>query len=170
MNTKEPTIRSLKSAFRAHATTVATYLICAGELLEAAAAPPRPVPPTPEVSAVRKAEIDRTIAKRHQAAAHKAVGRSLRAQRAYEASQAQQAYLDRMAPVWAAEQRANTLTAIEASKAQAIGAMADAQQRRAAIDRQRYILESQALGQPQIFTPNGFQPYIYGTAQPITRP
>lgn len=170
MDTKEPTIRTLKAKFRTHATTVATYLICAGELLEAAAAPPRPAPPTQEVSAQRKAEIDRTIAKRHQATAHKSVQRSLRAQRQYEAAQAQQAYIDRMAPVWAAEQRANAQLSIEASKAQALGAMAQSQQQRAAIDRQRYILESQSLGQPQVFTPSGFVPYIYGTAQPLVRP
>jgi len=76
------------------------------------------------------------------------------------AAKAKQASLEKMAPIWQKPKADATFHEIEAQKAQAIQGMA-------AIDQQRLWLESQALGQSQIFTPNGFVPYPYGIAQPI---
>jgi hypothetical protein len=46
--------------------------------------------------------------------------------------------------------------------------MAAAAQQRARVAEARYRLESQALGQSQIFVPGeGFTPYPYSTAQPL---
>jgi hypothetical protein len=73
-----------------------------------------------------------------------------------------------MAPVMARIQADQARLALEAQRTAALSQISAAAAQDAATNQQRVRLQSQALGQPQVFVPGqGFVPYPYGIAPPI---
>jgi hypothetical protein len=144
-----------------------------------AADPPQPAPapapsPNPEAKAVlapaasdllraqRAADLKKQVEKKKEAAQKRRAQRNNRAALDHQVQKEQQAYIERMMPIWQAQQRANAAFSIEAARAQALQAMAAAQQSQAATDRARLRLEQWEAGIPFVPVPGGgMQPYPY---------
>ncbi len=114
------------------------------------APPPKPALTAAQLADQHKAEMTRTSQLRKIAALKKAAGRSAKAQAEYQAAVAQQQYLDKMAPIWAAEARENARVAIAQQSANAMSSMANAAQKRAAIAASELKIEARQAGYPQI--------------------
>jgi hypothetical protein len=151
-------------------------------LVAIAADPPPPARPAPapapspnqEANAVpgpvardilkvqRAADLRKQVEKKKEAAQKKKVQRNNRAALDHQLQKEQQAYVERMMPIWLAQQRADAAFSIEAAKAQALQGMAAAQQANAATDRARLRLEQMEAGIPFVPVPGGWmQPYPY---------
>jgi len=159
-----------------------TLLAMAKLSLVAIAADPPPAPPGPaaapspnkEANAVpgpvardilkaqRAADLKRQVEKKKEAAQRKRAQRNNRAALDNQLQKEQQAFVERMMPIWLAQQRANASFSIEAAKAQALQGMASAQMANAATDRARLRLEQMEAGIPFVPVPGGgMQPYPY---------
>jgi hypothetical protein len=140
-------------------------LILAAVLSQAPPASPAVAPPAgvPQADAFN-AGIRQTVEQRKRTRAAR--------QRARAAQNARQ---QQLAPALAAQQQALQLQAaqlrLQAEQNRALQSMANAEQQRAAIDRDRLRIYSQQAGVPQTFVPGqGMVPYQYGIATPFPYP
>jgi len=144
-----------------------TTLVLALSLVAQAPQPdPVPAPPqaAPAPGARQQAEIRKTIEKRKQGRQRMLLQRQQRRDQDRAEAEAG-AKLDQ---VRAAQARDQYLLIQESQRTQALQGLADAARVQAQSDRARYVLESQALGQPQVFVPGqGFAPYAYSIAAPL---
>jgi hypothetical protein len=120
-----------------------------------------------ELKAQHQADMKKAVEKKKQAQQKKAGQRTAKAKLDYQQQQGQREYEAKMAPIIAQQQARQDKLAIEAQKADALSSMANAAQRGAQTDAQRLRLQSQALGVPQVMTPNGYVPSPYGLPQTV---
>jgi hypothetical protein len=144
-----------------------TTLVLALSLVALAPQPdPVPAPPqageaTPRPGARQQAEIRKTIEKRKGVRQ-----RTLQQRRDRDRAEAEAEA--KLAPVRAAQARDQFLRMQESQRTQALQGLAEAARVQAQAARARSVLESQALGQPQVFVPGqGFVPYPYSVAPPL---
>lgn len=121
----------------------------------------KPALPPAAASVRRQEELRQTAARRKAATARKQARRATRAVLDYQERRAQEAYVARMAPIWAKQQTEAARLALEQQRANALSAVADAAQKEAAIDLGRLRLEQRQAGIPFVPTPGGMQPYPY---------
>jgi hypothetical protein len=153
-------------------------MVVACVLAQAPAAKPAPSPAPAaakpkkgqaELKAEYQANLDKLSASRSQSRAQSRAYQYAKAAAQAKAYQAWTEQQERMAPIYAAQQAKAAELEIEARKASALQGMAAASQRQTEIDAARLRVQSQALGAPQIMTPQGFVPYPYGIARPLPR-
>jgi hypothetical protein len=111
---------------------------------------PKPILTPAQLKDQHQAEMTRTNQLKKLAALKKNAQRSAKARADYQAALAQQAYLDKMAPIWAAEARENARVAIAQQSANAVSSMANAEHRKAAALEAEVRIEARAAGYPQI--------------------
>jgi type IV secretory pathway VirB10-like protein len=109
----------------------------------------------------RQAELAATLAKRKAAAAARGRVRVAKAQAEYQERRAQEAYVAKMAPVWAQQQKDAANLMLRQQSANAMTRIAGATETEALTDRARLRLQQSQAGVPFIPTPNGMQPYPF---------
>lgn len=115
-----------------------------------------------------KKELQEAVAKRRAGARRRALTYKQKTQVEAAVSRALAEWEAKVGPAIAAQQREQMRLRMLAQQTQAIQQMAEAAQMNAAANNARARLESQALGQSQIFVPGqGMIPYPYSIAQPI---
>jgi hypothetical protein len=120
------------------------------------------------MSEAYRKELQSTLAKRRAAARRRALTHQQKAQVEAAVAKAMSEWEAKVGPALAAQQREQMRLRILAQQTQAMQQMAEAAQMNAAANNARARLESQALGQSQIFVPGqGFIPYPYSIIQPI---
>jgi hypothetical protein len=120
------------------------------------------------MSEAYKKELQATLAKRRSAARKRALTHQQKTQVEAAVAKAMSEWEAKVGPALAAQQREQMRLRILAQQTQAMQQMAEAAQMNAAANNARARLESQALGQSQIFVPGqGFIPYPYSIIQPI---
>jgi hypothetical protein len=122
----------------------------------------------PGMSEEYKKELQSAVAKRRSAARKKALSYRQKAQVEAAVAQAMREWEAKVGPSLAAQQREQMRLQMLARQTQAMQQMAEAAQMNSAANNARARLESQALGQSQIFVPGqGMIPYPYSIIQPI---
>jgi hypothetical protein len=126
----------------------------------------KPVPSQSYQESLRK-----SAEKKKAATARKKIQRANAAYLAEEQRIAAQKEAERLAPIIAAQQAAQSQALYQQAVGTAALQMGQAAQKRAEIERRRYILESQEAGQAQIFdrSQGGFVPYSGSIGQPYPR-
>jgi hypothetical protein len=119
-------------------------------------------------SARRQEELQRTLAKRKSVRQQQLEARQQRRAEAAIRAREQAEREAREAPLREARENERARLQLEGQRVQALRELSDAAQRDAQVNRARYQLQSQALGQPQVLVPGeGFVPYPYAIIQPI---
>jgi hypothetical protein len=143
---------------------LALSLVAQAPQPEPVAAPPQAAEAAPKPGARQQAEIRRTIEKRKEGRQRMLLQRQQRRDRDRAQAEAEA----KLAPGRAAQARDQYLLIQESQRTQALQGLAEAARVQAQSDRARYVLESQALGQSQVFVPGqGFVPYAYSIAPPL---
>jgi len=120
------------------------------------------------MSEAYKKELQEAVAKRRAATRKRALTYHQKTQVEAAVAQAMREWEAKVGPALAAQQREQMRLRILAQQTQAMQQMAEAAQLNAAANNARARLDSQALGQSQIFVPGqGMIPYPYSIIQPL---
>ena len=119
------------------------------------------------MSETYKKELQEAVAKRRAAARKRALTYQQKTQVEAAVAKAMREWEAKVGPSLAVQQREQMRLRILAQQTQAMQQMAEAAQMNAAANNARARLDSQALGQSQIFVPGqGMVPYPYSIIQP----
>jgi hypothetical protein len=108
------------------------------------------------------------LEKRKSVRQHQLVARQQRLAEAAVRAREQAEREAKEAPLREARENDRVRLQLEGQRVQALRELSDAAQRDAQTNRARYQLQTQALGQPQLFVPGeGFVPYPYAIIPPV---
>lgn len=102
------------------------------------------------IKAQHAADMKQMVAKKKAIRLNKAARHAAQASRDYEERLRQEAYVARMAPIWAQQRRDAATIALQRQRADALSALAGAAQLEAVTDRQRLAIQARRAGYPQV--------------------